>query len=441
MKTSILPSKSIANIHDDDALLNHVGSQFHVCKSLQQEERLSEETKRRMTMTSLSFSANGKLANLAGQNDFRSGFYARQIATRVTYHNYTGVQIVVYERDGVPLLLKPDGRTSGYDEPCVVIKKDYIFEEKEDVIRTLAAIKSLGELSSFDLKQIKAQLEKDIKSVGIYGYRLETEYKINASEMNNSGGTIYHRKTDAIISILPLDQVPKHPHSSEAIYLSEFRGVLADPKDELNILLRYVDHDDSAQPLYINFANKVFELRPQKDHPDKTVIAGKNQANLTERPSNSYIEFIHTDFTSDGFSYVRFSPENDKAAYGIFDSYGEAINVRASLENTIRQQKQLIDSLEAAHKSAINKLEKEHADAISDYKDKMRVKENTIINKDAKIADLQRDSDNRNEYIKYKREDQTHQQKTTFEVVKFAISVMTMLIGIIPLVLKLKQKT
>ena len=436
-KFTIYPSKPISVIGDRDDVYHTVTGRLCSFAPKQQEE---EDARKAMPFIGI---ATHQLNGVRGSQDFRAGAYQRQLTTKRTYHNYTDGQITICERNGVPLVYNPDIRDSGFTEPCVVIRHEIAFDDMETMKRTLAALRQLGETASSDLRQAKTQLISDAKRISLYGYRLEFEYVVTLEEMQRQGGSAYHRKTDTVLSILPLDRVPRHPHTADSTSLGIGFNLEPDPHDDINVVVRYVSPDPEANPLYMNFANKILKLIPQTGHPEKLVSIASPKGRRAEPPVEmaEYIEFIYTAKSegSDerGIRYARLSVDDAKEAYGIFSSHGDAVNAKATLEATVRTQKQKLDGQEAAFQERAAATAREHAEQLRAMQDKLRDKDATISAKNEEIQDLKKSNTAENERVKEKREGQAHKQKMNFEIVKFVISVVTMVLGIVPLLLKL----
>jgi hypothetical protein len=246
-----------------------------------------------------------------------------------------------------------------------------------------------------------------------------------------------------VLSILPLDRIPRHPQCPDATSLGINFKLEPDPHDDVNVVVRYVTSDADATPLYMNFANKVLKLIPQTGHPEKLVALASTRNKKSEPPieMSEYIEFIYTARAEGaeerGIRYARLSVDDAKEAYGIFSSHGDAVNAKATLEATVRAQKQKIDGQEAAFQERAAAAAREHAEQLRAMQDKLREKDATISAKMEEIQDLKKSNAAESERVKEKREGQAHKQKMNFEIVKFVISVVTMVLGIVPLLLKL----
>ena len=437
---TVFPSQPIVTIDAAPDACALVSGRAHMQPLPQQERTYAAESQSRLAYGGTS------LTNLSGVNDLRTGHYKRQLGTRLTYYNYTEGPIVVYERSGIPMLLNPDTRRSGYGEPCVVIRKEILFDDKEVAERTLKAIRSLGDIASADMRQVRNHLAAELRLIGIYGYRLELEYAITARDLQKNGGAVYHHKTDVVVSILDLRETPKHPGSSEVVNLGALRSIVPNLEDDVNVVVRYIDQDPHARPLYLCVAGKVLELIPQQAYPTKLLeVASKNKRpDATDVEAGAYVEFIHTAKVDGGargeIVYSRVSVDEAKASYGLFESRGDAINSKASMEATIRQQKQIIDGQEAAFKDRLADAQRVQRDQLLALQDKLREREQQLEAKAVEIQDMRRNRAAEAEEIKERREGQVHKQKMTFETVKFVISIATLLLGMIPLILKLKQK-
>jgi len=243
-KFTIYPSKPISVIGDHNDVYSTVMGNPSTFAPKQQEE---EDMRKSMPFIGI---ASHQLNGLRGSQDYRAGSYQRQITTKRTYHNYTDGQITICERNGVPLVYDPDPRDSGFVEPCVVIRHELMFDDMAAMKRTMSALRQLGETASSDLKLAKSQLISDAKRVSIYGYRLEFEYAITLEEMQRQGGSVYHRKTDTVLSILPLDRIPRHPQCPDATSLGINFKLEPDPHDDVNVVVRYVTSDADATPLH-----------------------------------------------------------------------------------------------------------------------------------------------------------------------------------------------
>ena len=130
-----------------------------------------------------------------------------------------------------------------------------------------------------------------------------------------------------------------------------------------------------------------------------------------------------------------------KTLYGIFDSYKDIANPNEVYDTTIRK---LNDRWEDS-KRENERLKQEHKENLLrqevDAEARIKALERDLFEAKILIDDLKREQAIKVEQIKETRDQQSHKQKQNFEIVKFVISMITMVVGLIPLCLKVFSTT
>jgi hypothetical protein len=371
----------------------------------------------------------------------REAYYKRQFGVRTTYHNYTSHPVVIIERLGMPKVLHPDARSDGHG-PSVVIRQEHHFDDKDVLLRTLQAVKRMVPIQGRELKGMLDVMRAEAGTVGKYGCRMVIEYRVEEDEIINTiEQTVYHHKADIVISMKDAEGAPKHPASCEFVETqSPVFNTAPTNADDIGLMLRYVSNDPEATPKYMRFANKIFKLIPQSDHPSKLLAVArrdKKQDDTVLEDRYDYIEFLYParvdsdNPTTQGIRCTRVSLDDAKSLYGVFDTFQDISNPHEVLETTNRRLKDKLDLSELENK----RLTRENADkmltAQRDAEDKLREARH-------KIEELEIDQASRIERLKEQREVVVHKQKVSFETIKFVMNMAAIVVGLIPLIMKLK---
>lgn len=369
-------------------------------------------------------------------DDCPSNRYKRQYSQRLTFLNYTNTTLTVIDRLGMPMIVEPDfRRPTQKTEAHVVIRRELFFTGAAEAERTTMALFSSQPLHGRDLQKIHAALKRDGKKSRSNGFVIYMDYEVLETDLEAANGCIYHHKTDVILSTLAPDDTPRHPASSEFVETnSELFALRPLGQDDLSLLLRYVSADPEAKPKYMRFANKVFKLSPEPNHASKlmSVVTRKGGSVQLEEHAE-YIEFVYpsrldTDDPKDtGVRCTRIPLDEAKVLYGIFDNAHDVIEPHDALESVNRRLKDAKDGLEVE----LKRQKTAHAE-------ELQIAKRTY---DETIAEIKREKDIQAERLKTQREIQAHKQKMDFETAKFAINVITIVVGMIPLILKLKSST
>ena len=380
-----------------------------------------------------------------GVLDDRRAYYRRQYGCRITYHNYTNQMLVIVERMGLPLVLLPDARTPETDTPSLVIRHELHFDNKEAMQRTLAALKHLAPIQGRELSKVQDVLRREVRYTGGYGARAVLEYRITEEELLEAPDrTVYHHKADVVISLNGIEDPPRHPASSEYVQADmPWRNTAPTCEDDIGVMLRYVSNDPEATPKYMRFANKVFTLKPQADHPSKLLAVAqrdKRATNSVLEDRYDYIEFLYparidtNDPKTAGVRCTRIPLDEARSLYGIFDTYQDVTNPHDALETANRRLKDKLDFTEQENKRLTREFTEKLADKDREYLQKIKDLETGM-------ADLKREQAIKIEQLKEQREGQSHRQKVNFELAKFLMNLVAIVLGLIPLFMKAQAAT
>lgn len=371
--------------------------------------------------------------------DNRNVQYRRQYGSRITYHNYTNRELVFMDRTGIPVLVAPEIRKSGLDYPCVIIRKELHFEN--DVVAT-AAHEGIREMSPIHCPELKRVAPLLITERGLhtYGRKVALEYVVTEEEIDNDKQSVYHFKTDTLIYIKGLVDPPVHPHCAQ--YFAPISPQLPHyPKGERDteVVMRYVSPDPNARPKYIRVANKTLAIHPELECPVKFIaVKSRDKKGNVEVPIEAaeYIEILYPTSAdtgnpkSLGFRCTRVTVEEAKQYYGVFDTEAEAYQAGETYESRIRLAKERADLAELEHKRAVNEL-----------KTKILNLEAELAFKGRQLDQIKLDGGAYAEKVKERRETAAHKQRMNMEYFKFGATITTTLLGLVPLIMKIRAAT
>lgn len=368
--------------------------------------------------------------------DNRNVQYRRQYGSRITYHNYTNRGMVFMDRTGIPVTIEPEVRKSGLECPCVIIRKELHFDN--DIVATDAfdGIRDMAPVQCPELKRIQPMLITE-RGIHTYGRKIALEYVISEEEIDNGKQSVYHLKTDTLIYIKGTSEPPIHPFSAQ--YVAPVSVDLEHyPKGERDteMVFRYVSPDPNASPKFIRVANKTLAIYPEIDCPVKSVaVRSRDKKGNVEATIDvaEYIEILYPTSAetgnpnSVGFRCTRLTVEDAQNYYGIFDSELEAAKASETYEARIKLAKERADMSELEHKQKMLEL-----------KDKVRNLEADLALRTRQLEQMKMDGGAYAEKIKERRETTAHRQKMHTEYFKFGATITTTLLGLIPLLIRLR---
>lgn len=384
--------------------------------------------------------------------DSRHVYLERQYSVRTCYYNYTDRPINIVERSGIPMPYLPDPRKDVESRIGVVIRREVFFDGVAEVQRSLHGFSQMQPLKSDEAMKAQAYITRllrpQFRNMTKYGMNLVTEYFIPLSDLQGeAAGCLYHHATDVLISLMSMENTPRHPASSEYIEFHT-RTLLQAPEQGQNdviFIMRYVSDDPQALPKYVQVAGKVLTLRPERNHPSKlTQVQSRDKRSETiDELASEYIEVIYSasvdtnDPATTGMRIRRIGLDDAKANYGVFDSYQDIAVEKHVFESQLRKLKDKSDQL-----SLDLQREKREADeklrlAQRAADDKLREKDLKITELEYTISELKRQESVRLELVSAAREQVIHKQKVKFEFGRFLMNVFTVVIGILPALFKL----
>lgn len=371
-----------------------------------------------------------------GMRDDRSAQFQYNYLVRWSFHNYTGTDVVVCGRDGLPAKIKFDGRTDDQNRVCFIIRKELVFRTEADCKASHQLLAEHGVLQSHELKKIHPLLAKP--NYTLYPRAIHIDYPIDWGDLSNPTRCIYHRPSDFMVYIKSDGFRHRHPHSAE--YMQHVVPEHADyhrlPND-VDFCLRYVSADQNATPKYIRVAGKTVALRPTRDAPRKIVKvkdANSRNGKHTDLELDTYVELYYS-ANADGAAGAkndvmlkRMTLEEAKLHHGVFDSPAEAEASAEVYESRLRQLKDALELEQSSRKRELN-----------EYKAKLDDATIQLQERDRRIERLKTDKSVELERTKEERDAALHRQRMQSEYFKFGALIATSVL--VPLGVWLKNKS
>lgn len=429
--------KAAPSVRLGDFDITHASTEHYSTQAEMHERNKTESQAQRMRQHLAYYSATGERTyDLPRVLDDRSVYYHRQFGVKTTIHNYTTRPLLVMERVGIPIVIQPERRLSGHPEACVIIRVERHFDSDKTCRDVYDLINTTGAAHGAEIKAIQPLL---IKNAGQYkfGRKIAIEYKLLESDLDNDNQTLYHHRTDLLLSFLIGDAGVVHPHSPQNVVSGQISHANYDMSDDnLRVIIRYFTNDPKATPLYIRVANKTFAIQPEASTCDRLVDVSRKEKNETTRYEevSEYVEIFYPTrceikgADANGYRCSRVSLQQATDYYGIHATPEEAANAAVTSESKIRLLKEQVELLKNEQARKTQSLQTEIDElkiangAVKRELDEAR-KENSVVV----------------EELKLKREDQNHHQRMNLESFKFTATVATSLLAMIPLVIKLYQ--
>lgn len=280
----------------------------------------------------------------------------------IFYLNYSPCPITIINRNGLTITIKEKTSLATRD---IIIRKVLTFNNYS-LKSAIAAIQANTEIDDVELVEIR----KAFTSLENPNTRVATvmiDYKISAEDMRKMGNTIYHYQTDLLITYNGKQPHIDHPYCARFLNIGSFGVTNEYPfQKELNFKIRYVNHDRNAQPLYMNILGRIHLIRPQKDSPVKSIRIKDSSGKYVDKVFGNYVQlFYNSESDPDivnpsGLSHVKYSLEDARLKFGLYDSYSEAVNSKST--DSVRKEEllKLSHQLEVyKHNNALEKLDAE----------------------------------------------------------------------------------
>ncbi len=290
------------------------------------------------------------------------------------YVNSTYRNISVMGRNGLAVNIP---YVSSYNTQGFIIRK-IIKLKGHSLASAMDALQSITQLDSLELIEVKKVLSGTDRRSFIFT-SIMIDYLITLDDLKCKGNTLYHYQTDLMISLNDTITIDAHPYSSRFLGIGTF-GITNDytNQQELNLKIKYVNHDINASPVYLNVFGKVFTVFPQRDAPARKLYSGKSGNIIFE----DYLIFFYSSrndtevLSGNGVSAVKMSLAEARENIGLYDTYQEAQNygnvelTRKEELSALNHKLEILKQSTAIEKSRLDKedlirkeklLEKEHA--------------------------------------------------------------------------------
>ncbi len=350
--------------------------------------------------------------------------YMRQYGLRYSFHNYTASDIVVVDRLGLPVTVRPEQRRPSERPmaPCVVILREMHFDDESVSLKAYANVQSQGKLHGAEITRMMPELGRR-DPYHKFGRSISLEYTITEAEIRAADGRLYHLPTDVVVSFLSAADTLRHPCSPEYVqqqdpYIPNYPTGARD----VHVNFRYVNPNPQASPKYVRVANQVFALKPEYTEAAKLVLryTGKDRDKPVEEEVTEFIEVLYParlDASRDdvlGWRCHRVTLEEARSRFDVYDTLEDARNPIVVAERKEQQHKDTLaaQAAKAGDVQAVLQTKLEESDA-----DNRRLKH--------LLDELRRARDLELERIRDRNEEQTHRRRLSAETIKMTAGILT----------------
>lgn len=280
----------------------------------------------------------------------------------IYYLNYSARPITIINRNGLTVTVKDKVSIGTRD---IIIRKVISFNNFS-LKSAIAAIQMNTDIDDVELVEIRKAFSTldhpDIRKASVM-----IDYRITADELRDKGNTIYHYQTDLLLTYNGNTSTIGHPHCARFLNINSF-GNTNDYSDqrEFNFKLRYVNHERNAQPLYMCVLGKIHLIKPQKDAPVRNIRVKDNTGKFVNKTFGNYIQLFYNSQSDPdlvnpvGLTHVKYSLEEAKLKFGLYETYAEAINSKST--DLVRKEElvKLAHQLELIkHQNVLDKIDAE----------------------------------------------------------------------------------
>lgn len=231
------------------------------------------------------------------------------VETRVTYINNLPVDVSIVDRSGFRHTVPSNHK--GNDFKFTV--RSEIKIRNESIREIKKYLSCLDTKFNHDLTIIKQVLLDGDNSNSFGGFIVYLDYSVELEELKQSGGSIYCKPKDIVISLCNIYNAPMHPFCEDSIQ-DYFLPDGADNQDLSSPVFKIelVDNNNSVGNRYVFAFGGLQEVRPKTD---------------INRDSGVYLTMMEsTVFNDKGFSFVqkKFTFEEAKEKLGMYKTREEA---------------------------------------------------------------------------------------------------------------------
>ena len=280
----------------------------------------------------------------------------------VYYLNYSAKPVTIINRNGLAVTVNEKVSMATRD---IIIRKIIKFDNYS-LKSAISAVQMNTDIEDVELIEIKKAF-MCLDNPNIRKASILIDYRVTAEELMHRGNTIYHYQTDLLLTYNGNTVHADHPYCARFLNIGSF-GVTSEypVQKEFNFKIRYINHERNAQPLYLNILGKIHLIKPQRDAPVRNIRVKDSSGKYVDKAFNSYIQvFYNSDSDPDiinplGLTHVKYSLEDARLKFGLYDTYAEATNSKSS--DAIRKEElvKLSHQLEVSkHQNTLEKIEAE----------------------------------------------------------------------------------
>jgi len=289
----------------------------------------------------------------------------KPIECKSTYINNLSVPVTIVWRSGFRFSLPP---VPNLDSNRLIIRTTINIDQsvKNDVERVLSAV---DENSTREMVAMRQAFIGQNQGNTYRGASIVLDYPMSLDELRNYGGSVYHNELDCVISLLPVDKAPLHPHSEAG---KRSQTVVSSPVTHGGPSFAYavemVDNSGRYGPRYLNMNGQIYKITPKKDSSRRDGFFIVSNAPAQGDRADNAVTVTHYPF------------ELGESDLGLYESYSEALN----LGDTSLSRKEELASLEHNNRVMAAEMVRMRADH-----------ERTMLEKQAELKRLEMERDKR----------------------------------------------
>jgi hypothetical protein len=295
------------------------------------------------------------------------------VTTRVMYYNYLNCPVTIVQRTGLRFQLQPIPDIT-QNRLTIQVKYSFNHSQKLDITKLMSTV---NENSPKTLQTLKEVFMMRLKDTMHQGMELLIDYHITSEDLKMCNGTMYHHKTDNIISMMNINSVPQHPFSEEGINSELVKTKLESmPAIGFGYNIELVDNSAMFGARYINIGNDIYKVDTIVDsnRKDGAYIVSNVPTNGKLNNKEVGIKYIGFDLLEESGFYKTAEEAKALGDISISRKFDLAeLEHTATIKKAEMQKQKLIDDLLTIEKEkeakVIDAINNKHADEIKRLRD------------------------------------------------------------------------
>lgn len=342
------------------------------------------------------------------------------IKTISEFNNFLNFPVTVVDRSGLRFVVDGKPKT-GYDG--FIIRDEIIISDFRES-QMEKAMSMITDLSSEESRVIKEGYQRALEAKGntqnFTGYlRIIVDYNVPLKAFEQSGGTLYYKNKDYLLSSLSVVRAPHHPHAEDSVIQSDFEEGKS-IRVGRNMFATKIEIVDNAMEIghrYYLFMGQVYQVKPIIDD---------------RRSSGVYVTMVKDDITDEKkhiLEQIRYEPEEAQQSVGLYRTKQEAID-SGDMVSARKERLLLLEHDIELLKKKLAMAKNEHEIELADVQRKNTERAHELKLEQERIDDRSRrlererkefeiEQDRRRSLLKDEFERRSLERKDTSELIKF----------------------